>query len=215
MIKISNLNKRYDAKIIYENFNMQIEKGKITVILGESGSGKTTLLNVLAGLTDYDGKVLGIEEKPSIVFQADRILKNLTVKENVKLVNPTLTDEQIIEGLKGLGIEEYVNAYPKSLSGGISRRVALLRGFAFKSSVMLMDEPLSSLDLAWKITIINDLKERQKKSKQTIVVVTHDIKEAVLLADRIIVLAGGKVIYDENAVNEKTEEKLFDILSKR
>ena len=131
MIKIQNLTKTYGENAVYKNFNMQIEKGKITVILGESGSGKTTLLNALAGLTEYQGKIEGITQKPSIVFQSDRLLKNLSVKENIKLVNQSLTDEQVMQGLKYMGLENYAENYPKILSGGMNRRVALLRAFAW------------------------------------------------------------------------------------
>lgn len=214
MIKITNLTKKYGDNVIYQNFDMSIEKCKVTVILGESGSGKTTLLNVLAGLTDYDGKVEGVNEKPSIVFQSDRLLKNLSVKDNIKLVSPNLTDEQILQGLKDVGLENYADSYPKVLSGGMSRRVALLRAFNYNSNVLLMDEPFSSLDLAWKIRLINGIKAEQSSSPKTVVIITHDIKEAVLVADRIVVLERGKITLDINKITDKTEQELFKFMAK-
>lgn len=214
MIKIKNLTKKYGDNVIYQNFDMSIEKCKVTVILGESGSGKTTLLNVLANLTDYDGKVEGVNERPSIVFQSDRLLKNLSVKDNIKLVSPNLTDEQILQGLKDVGLENYADSYPKVLSGGMSRRVALLRAFSFNSEILLMDEPFSSLDLAWKIRLINGIKAGQNSSPKTVVIITHDIKEAVLVADRIVVLERGKITLDINKITDKTEEELFKFMAK-
>ena len=214
MIKIQNLTKTYGENAVYKNFNMQIESGKITVILGESGSGKTTLLNAMANLTQYQGEIIGINQKPSIVFQSDRLLKNLSVKENIKLVNQSLTDEQVMQGLKYMGLENYAENYPKTLSGGMNRRVALLRAFAFQSDILLMDEPFSSLDLAWKIRLINGIKNGQDKQPKTVVIITHDIKEAVLVADRIVVLEKGKITLEIDKITDKTEQELFKFMAK-
>lgn len=216
MLKIENLTKKYGDKTVYENFNLEIEKDKITVILGESGSGKTTLLNVLAHLIDYQGTVSGIEnDKISFVFWQNRLVDCLTVIKNLKLTNPTVTDEEIIKILTELGIGDTINLYPKSLSAGMQRRVAIARALLKKAPLVLMDEPFINLDLALKLRLINLIKDRQKNAPTTAIIVTHDIKEAVLIADRIIVLANGKIIYDDNNICDKTEDKLFDILSKR
>ncbi len=214
MIRLKNICKRYADKVIYDDFNLDIERGKITVILGESGSGKTTLMNILAGLTEYQGEVVGIDKRPAVVFQSDRLLKNLTVKENVKLVSPTLSDEEIERELDRVGLNGYAESYPKVLSGGMSRRVALSRALTFSSDTLLLDEPFSSLDLAWKIRLINRIKEGQKECPKTVFLITHDIKEALLIADRIIALEGGKILCDIRDIDDKTEEKLFKLMAK-
>lgn len=209
MITIKNLTKKYDDKTVYYNFNLNIKKGKITAILGESGSGKTTLLNILAGLTDYEGIVEGIKLPVAMVFQRDRLVKNLTVEENIKLVNSAADVKSELEKI-GLGGCEKM--YPKQLSAGMARRVAILRAFAFESDAVLMDEPFVNLDVALKFYLVEEVKKSCREKNKTAVVVTHDIKEAVTLADEIIVLSRGEIIYRTDDVLDKTEEELFSLM---
>ena len=208
-MKIKNLNVAYGEKVIYKDFNLEIENGLITVILGESGAGKTTLLRAIANLCEYGGEI----EKPngiSMVFQNDRLVKSLTVKENILLVNK---DADATWLLNEVGLGGYENAYPKTLSGGMARRVALARAFAGKGELALYDEPFINLDLKNKLSLINIVKKKYKQENKTLIVVTHDIKEAVLLADRIIVLKNGEVISSIVKVEKDTEEKLFKTLT--
>ena len=148
----------------------------------------------------------------SRVFQDDRLIPNLTVAQNLLLVNPSAN---VSKELKEIGLEGKENDYPKSLSGGMKRRVAILRALIFPYNTLLLDEPLNSLDLALKLSLIEKIKKSHKENGGTIVMVTHDIKEAVLIADRIIVLQKGKVVYDNSQIEKKTEDELFDLLSKR
>jgi len=208
-MKIKNLSLAYGEKVIYSNFNLEIEDGLITVILGESGAGKTTLLRAIASLTEYSGEI----EKPneiSMVFQNDRLVKSLTVKENILLVNK---DADVTSLLNEVGLSGYENAYPKTLSGGMARRVALARAFAKTSDLALYDEPFINLDLKNKLSLINIVKQKYSENNKTLIVVTHDIKEAVLLADRIIVLKNGEVVSSIKNVEKETEEVLFRILT--
>lgn len=209
MITIKNLTKKYDEKIVYDNFNLEIKKRKITVILGESGSGKTTLLNILAGLTDFSGTVSGVSLPAAMVFQRDRLVKNLTVEENIKLVNAAADAKGELQKIGLAGCEKL---YPKQLSAGMARRVAILRAFAFDSDVVLMDEPFVNLDVALKFYLVNEVKRLCREKNKTAVVVTHDIKEAVTIADEIIVLSRGKIIYRTDCVTDKTEEELFALM---
>ncbi len=208
-MKIKNLNVSYGEKVIYSNFNLEIEDGLITVILGESGAGKTTLLRAIASLTEYSGEI----EKPneiSMVFQNDRLVKSLTVKENILLVNK---DADVTSLLNEVGLTGYENAYPKTLSGGMARRVALARAFAKIGDLALYDEPFINLDLKNKLSLINIVKQKYADNNKTLIVVTHDIKEAVLLADRIIVLKNGEVVSSIKNVKKETEDVLFKILT--
>lgn len=208
MIKIENLTKKYGDKKIFENFSLEIEKGKTTCVLGESGCGKTTLLNVLSRLTEFEGQV--DEVNCSLVFQTPNLFPNLTARQNLLLVSSD-TDE--IDALaKELMVEDKLSSYPKHLSGGEAQRIALIRALIFNADLLLMDEPFSSLDLRIKFHAIEVLKKRFKAQKKTVLMVTHDIKEAVEMADRIIVLMGGKVVYDNKNVTKKTENELFDLL---
>ena len=209
MIEIKNLVKKYGDKVVYNGLNLKIEEGKTIAVLGESGSGKTTLLNVLANLTDFEGQITGLPEKISVVFQKNRLVPNLTVKENVTLVNPMVDAVKI---LKDLGLEGVENALPKSLSAGMARRVAIASAMAFEAPLILMDEPFINLDLGLKYTLLNRLKELVKSRSGTLVVVTHDVKEATQIADRIVVVADGKIVCDIDQIKENTEKQLFGIM---
>jgi NitT/TauT family transport system ATP-binding protein len=194
---------------VYENFNLQIEQGKITAILGESGSGKTTLLNAIAGLIEYKGEILGDYKQTSFVFQKEYLVPNLTVKENLQLVAKGVDFDKELETF---GVLDKKDEYPKNLSGGMARRVSILRGLIFPAKTLLLDEPFINLDLALKYHLINIIEERQKESAQTTILVTHDIKEATLLADRIIVVKKGEIIFDTENKGDQTEKELFNIM---
>ena len=192
MIEIKNLSKKYGDLAVYDNFNLTLDDGQIIGILGESGSGKTTLLNCIAGLTAYEGNIA--ELKCSYVFQTPRLVPNLTVRENLKLI---CKDESKIEDmLKKVRLEDKAESYPIKLSGGQAQRVSLARAFLYDSDVILMDEPMSSLDLRLKKEITELFLSVWREDKRTVIYVTHDVDEAVSIAHRIIILQGGKILYD-------------------
>lgn len=206
MISIRNLTFGYKDKLIYDNFNLDISKGKTTVILGESGSGKTTLLNILANLVQFDGEIMGMDKRFSMIFQKDRLIKNLTIEENLKLINPQVDIEK---ALSMVGLNGYEKAYIKSLSAGMARRVAILRALIFDCETLLFDEPFINLDLKLKFSIMQKIQEQ--KMGKTIILVTHDIKEAAFLGDRIVILKNGKIDF-EISNDKKDKEKLEKIL---
>lgn len=192
MIEIKNLTKKYGDLSVYNNFNLSIEEGKIIGVLGESGSGKTTLLNCIAGLTPFDGSITKL--KCSYVFQTPRLVPNLTVKENLKLI--CKDENKVNEMLSKVHLEDKAGSYPIMLSGGQAQRVSLARAFLFDSDIILMDEPLSSLDLRLKKEITDLFLSIWQNDKRTAVYVTHDIDEAAYIAHRIIVLRCGKIMQD-------------------
>lgn len=194
MLEIKNLTKSYADTAVYENFNLALEEGKITCILGESGSGKTTLLNVVAGLTEYGGSVT--QKKCSYIFQSPRLVPNLTVYGNLKLVcNDEKKINRILEAVK---LSDKAQCYPVNLSGGQAQRVSIARAFLYESEVILMDEPFSSLDLKLKSEMVKLFFGLWQSDERTAVFVTHDPFEALAVAHRIIVIRGGKIIYDES-----------------
>ncbi len=208
MIEIKNLSKSFGNLNVLENFSLSLEKGKITCILGESGSGKTTLLNCIANLTEYAGEITKV--KCSYAFQKPNLFPNLTIKENLLLVN---NDENLVnEALEFFAIVDKKNSYPKHLSGGQLQRVSLSRAFLYSNDIILLDEPFSSLDIGLKTCLIDKIKNYQKQNGSTMLLVTHNVKEAVTIADRILVLSKGKIVCDINKINKNTEKKLFDIL---
>lgn len=189
MIKLKNITKKYGDLTVYKNFDFAFKKGKITCILGESGCGKTTLLNIVANLTKFKGEAPNL--KCSYIFQTPNLLPNLTVYNNLKLVNQN--EEEIKNILKACGLEEKSNCFPNQLSGGQKQRVSIARAFLYNSDVILMDEPFSSLDLKLKLSIAELFIKLQKEQNKTALFVTHDIDEALMLSDKIVVLKNGKV----------------------
>ena len=192
MIEIEHLSKKYGNLKVYDDFNLSIERGKILSILGESGSGKTTLLNCIAGLTGFEGSIPKL--KCSYVFQTPRLVPNLTVRDNLKLI--CKDEDKIDDMLAKVHLKEKAESFPVKLSGGQAQRVSLARAFLFDSEIILMDEPLSALDLRLKREITDLFLSIWKDDGRTAVYVTHDIDEAVYIAHRIIILKDGQVSYD-------------------
>ena len=192
-MRIENLTKSYRDVVVFKNFSLETEDGKVTCILGGSGAGKTTLLNAIAGLTQFEGHVDSV--KCSYIFQQPRLVPNLTVRKNLRLV--CADDDKINAVLARVGLEDKAESFPVALSGGQAQRVSVARAFLYESDVVLMDEPFSSLDLRLKKDMMDAFCEVRAASGRTAVFVTHDVDEALYLADRIIVLAQGKIIFDE------------------
>lgn len=192
MLRIQNLTVKYGKNTVYENFNLDIEDKGITCILGESGCGKTTLLNAVAGLIKFDGEIT--KKSVSYVFQTPRLVPNLTVESNLKFTGAD--GDCAAHMLEQTGLKDKIKSYPTQLSGGEAQRVSLCRAFLKKSDVLLMDEPFSSLDLKTKISVMEIFKELQAEEERGVIFVTHDIDEALYLADRIIVMRGGNILKD-------------------
>lgn len=195
MIELRNVTKRYGAQTVYEDFSLSLEEGKITCLLGASGCGKTTLLNMLAGLTPFEGEIIPAGLRCSYIFQQPRLVPNLTVGGNLRLV--CKDEERIVGMLARVGLSEKRNAYPAELSGGQAQRVSVARAFLHPAKLFLMDEPFSSLDTALKIRLIGLFCELWREQSPTVVFVTHDAEEACMLAHRVLIFGGeGKIAAD-------------------
>ena len=193
MIRLKDISKRYGALCVYDHFDLDIEEGKITCILGSSGSGKTTLLNILSGLTSYEGEI-DPQKKCAYIFQQPRLVSNLTVRGNLKLV--CREEEKIVSMLEKVELSDKADAYPVELSGGQAQRVSVARAFLYPSDLLLMDEPFSSLDTALKIRLIEVFCSLWREEKRTVVFVTHDAEEAYMLSHRALAVEGGKIVAD-------------------
>lgn len=186
-INISNLTKKYGKKEIFKNFSLEIETGKVTALMGKSGFGKTTLIRILMGLEKYDeGKITGLEnQKISTVFQEDRLCENLSAITNISIVCEKETSiREISVELEKIGLKESQNKPVKTLSGGMKRRVAIIRCIMAKSDIIIFDEPLKGLDEITKKNVIRYLKEKIRG--KTVIIVTHDIEEARQLDGTIV-----------------------------
>ena len=195
IISIENINKKYDDNIIFDDFKIDFYENKINCILGKSGSGKTTLLNIISGVIKNDkNNFKGIEDLGiSYIFQDDRLIDWLTVEDNIKLVIKKHYSEDKINKLcekylKLVGIYEYKDYYPQRLSGGMRQRVNIARAFIYPSKIIIMDEPFKSIDIKNKQIIMENFKKILEKDNRTVLFVTHDIDEALYLADVAFIL---------------------------
>ncbi len=215
-LEISNLNKSYAEESIFKNFSLQLSDDKINCIIGPSGCGKTTFLNILAGLIEYEsGSFNGISKNDiSYIFQEDRLIEWLTVKENLQITlkkyyKKSSLDDEIENLLDIVGIKSVEDKYPDELSGGMRQRVNIARAFGKTSKILLMDEPFKSLDYKLKYTIIDEFKNILNKNKRLVILVTHDLEEAVYFNGRIFVFGSKPVkvlkTFETNLQNAKSE----------
>lgn len=186
-ISARQLNKWFRSLHILSNWNLSIPTHQRVVLLGPSGSGKTTFLRMVAGLDTPDSGDLHVgTERIAFVFQEPRLIPWRTVGQNLKLVNPNGAVEKILADLRLQGFADY---YPAQLSGGMRQRVNLARALLVKPQLMLLDEAFSFLDQGVKWHIMEDLLAGWRKNPFTMLMVTHDLKEALYVADRILILS--------------------------
>jgi sulfonate transport system ATP-binding protein len=203
IVEIKQLTKTFSDKEntvkALDNINLEIGEGSFVSIIGGSGCGKSTMLRIIGGLdTEYDGEVLvdGIKvTAPSrdkgFIFQDHRLLPWLTVKENIRFSlpgNQKKNDELIHEYLSLVGLSDFENAYPKQLSGGMAQRVAIARALANKPKILLLDEPFGALDAITRLNLQEELLKIWQKENITMIIVTHDIDEAVYLGQKVVVM---------------------------
>ncbi len=200
-IKIDILNKRFPGvgeatgHLVIENLNLTINPQEFVCLVGPSGCGKTTLLNIIAGLdTDFTGEIsvgqVTKKSKIGVVFQNPRLLAWRTVRQNIELVQERFQNAELIDELLDvMQLTAFQNVYPERLSLGMSRRVALIRAFAVNPDLLLMDEPFVSLDAPTARQVRDLLLLLWKKRPHTVLFVTHDLREAIALADRLVFLS--------------------------
>jgi len=190
-----------------EDLYFKIPKAQFCSVVGPSGCGKTTMLNIAAGLDKtlsgavyFDDGSIPEEGKLSYMFQSPRLLPWASVRDNVKIVlnNKAEEIEKAEELLVQMGLEKFLDSYPSKLSGGMQRRVALARAFAVKPRLLLLDEPFVSLDVPVGNNLRSMLLKLWEREPTTILFVTHDLREAIFLSDRIIFLsnAPAKLLLD-------------------
>lgn len=218
LIEIKNITKRYHTKEgeidAINNFNLNIKKGEIISLVGPSGCGKSTILTILAQIDkDFMGTIIKDDNlKIAYMLQSDALLPWLTIYENCILglkIQDNLTRENIEYVdylLKFYNLEDFKNNYPKSLSGGMKQRVALIRTLALKPDLLLLDEPFSALDQQSRLIISDDVYKIIKKENKTVILVTHNIEEAILFSDKVIVLSKRPASV-KNTIDIKIENK--------
>ncbi|MBZ9880983.1 ABC transporter ATP-binding protein [Mesorhizobium sp. CA10] len=187
---------------VLRSLNLDIRSGECLVIVGASGSGKTTLLRILAGLERADGgavaidgkRIEGVGEERAVIFQEPRLLPWLTVLGNVAFglevrgIAKAEAEKRARFYIALVGLAEFSDAYPTQLSGGMAQRVGIARALTVQPEILLLDEPLGALDAMTKISMQEELARIWSEENVTMVMVTHDLEEAIYLADRVLIL---------------------------
>lgn len=205
MLELKNINLIYENNTVLKDINFTFYKDKRYAIIGKSGCGKTSLLKIITKLNkDYTGEIKG-DIKTSIVFQEPRLFYWLSVLENVMFSRCSL--KTALRLLKLCGLSHAKKLYPKELSGGMKARASFARALGYKHDILLLDEPFSSLDYFNARELRFWLKDILTKEQKGLILVTHNIEEALFLADYIVVLHKSKLIQIKNE-NLKEEEIL-------
>ena len=218
IISFENVNKFYEDTHVLKNINFEIEKGKFYTLLGPSGCGKTTILRIIAGFTDVsNGKVtLNGEDvtklppnkrKVNTVFQDYALFPHMNVFENIafglrlKKTPENIIKEKVADALKMVQLSGYENREISQMSGGQQQRVAIARALVNEPEVLLLDEPLSALDLKLRTDMQYELRELQQRLGITFIFVTHDQEEALAMSDEIFVMSKGEIVQSGTPVD--------------
>lgn len=199
VLKFKNVSKNYcnkgESLEVLKDIEFELGEGQIIAITGPSGSGKTTILNLISGLLKPSKGQIETNGEIGYMFQKDHLFEWRTVYDNVILgleIKKMLNDENIKKVNRMLDIyelKEFKNNYPSELSGGMRQRVALIRTLAVNPSILLLDEPFAALDYQTKLKVCDDMYKIIKKENKSTIIVTHDITEAISIADKVIVLS--------------------------
>lgn len=211
MIHIEHIHHRFVDNQVINDFELTIDKGEVITLIGKSGCGKSTLLNIIGGfLTPTAGKVMidgQHKRQPSpdclMLFQHHNLLPWKTINDNLRIgLSNSISNEQLNEYLTSVDLKDKGHQFPEQLSGGMKQRVALCRAQVHQPNVILLDEPLGALDTFTRYKLQDQLVQLKEQTTATIVLVTHDIDEALYLSDRIILLGEGCEIIDQYEIKQ-------------
>lgn len=187
LLKLTNINKKYGKKTIFKNVNLHLNRGEKISILGSSGIGKSSLLKIIDEADkEYSGKMINDFKKTIYLEQKPVFLPWLNTYEQIRLVDSE--ESNIIKSINRFNLNEYLYLYPSEYSGGIAQRVALSQYSSLSSDLFLLDEPFSALDKETKFKTIEAFKDLIDKNNVSIILVTHDLKEAKYLTDKVYLL---------------------------
>ncbi|MEV0253413.1 ABC transporter ATP-binding protein [Streptomyces sp. NPDC050732] len=197
-VRVDGLTRTFDGRAVIDDLHLDVRQGEFVALLGRSGCGKSTLLRILAGLDrDIEGTVL-VPRRKAVAFQAPRLMPWKRVWRNVLLGLPGRPDRGVAErALAEVGLKHRTTAWPKTLSGGEAQRASLARALVREPDLLLLDEPFGALDALTRLKAQRLVDELWQRRGCAVLLVTHDVEEAVLLADRVLVMDGGVIAYEK------------------
>ncbi|MFI1369906.1 ABC transporter ATP-binding protein [Streptomyces griseochromogenes] len=206
-VHVEGLTRSFDGRAVIDDLRLGIEPGEFVALLGASGCGKSTLLRVLAGLDrDIEGTVL-VPRRRAVAFQAPRLMPWKKVWRNVLLGLPGRPERAVAErALDEVGLGHRGNTWPRTLSGGEAQRASLARALVREPDLLLLDEPFGALDALTRIKAQCLVGELWQRRGCAVLLVTHDVEEAVLLADRVLVMDGGRIAHEQRIDLDRPRE---------
>jgi sulfonate transport system ATP-binding protein len=196
-VVVRRLVRRYGERTVIDGLDLTIERGEFVALLGESGCGKTTLLRALSGLDPIDAGVVEAPRRPAVVFQEHRLLPWDSLWRNVALGQPPRGARQrAAAALSEVGLGDRLDDWPRNLSGGQAQRVALARALVQEPELLLLDEPFAALDALTRLRMHALVKELIARHRPGVLLVTHDVEEAVTLADRVLLMRDGAIAFE-------------------
>jgi sulfonate transport system ATP-binding protein len=198
-VQIKNASKVFNGRAVLDGFSLDIRPGEFTALLGKSGSGKTTLLRILSGLDEVSSGSALVASARTVVFQEPRLIQSKRVLENVLLGLSNMADNRVaaLKALAEVGLKDHSTAWPATLSGGEAQRVALARALLREPQLLMLDEPFAALDALTRLKMQALVADLCRRYQPAVLLVTHDVDEAIQLADRVLVLIEGRVAVDE------------------
>ncbi|OXM86762.1 ATP-binding cassette domain-containing protein [Paenibacillus rigui] len=214
-IQIQRLSKRFDQTQVLSDVNLTLERGEFIAIVGKSGCGKSTLLRLIAGLDQPSEGGIDLDDPSGggqaagtrVLFQEARLLPWKTVLDNVRIATHSKDKAGAAEALRQVGLEERGGQWPSVLSGGQKQRVALARALASNPRLLLLDEPLGALDALTRIEMQQLIERLWLEQGFTVILVTHDVSEAVALADRVLLIEQGSIAMDTRITLARPRER--------
>jgi len=192
-----SVTRRYGERTVLHGLDLQIRRGEFVALIGKSGCGKTTLLRTLAGIDPLDGGDLTVPPSSTVVFQEHRLLPWWKVWRNVAINLPRATARARAQSaLEEVGLGDHAEAWPVTLSGGEAQRVALARALVREPELLLLDEPFAALDALTRIRMHGLVRDLISRHRPAVLLVTHDVDEAILLADRVLTMRDGRIAAD-------------------
>ncbi|RVU28896.1 ABC transporter ATP-binding protein [Streptomyces antnestii] len=196
-VSITGLRRVFGERAVLDGLDLTIRRGEFVALLGASGSGKTTLLRILGALDGADAGQVLVPEARTVVFQEPRLVPSKKVLANVTVALPRGQAARGLKALSEVGLERHADAWPATLSGGEAQRVALARALVREPELLLLDEPFAALDALTRLKMQDLVGELCRAHRPAVLLVTHDVDEAVRLADRVCVLRDGRLVTDE------------------